>query len=144
MIELIRRKFEVRLPLAQAWEHLARVEDWPTWARHIKKVELQPPGELGPKSTGVIHLRGGMKSAFSMTEFEPPLRWLWIGPFLWMTVHYDHVFEELAPQRTRLTWIVAGEGFGVSILGRLFAMIYNRNLDRAVPSLIEQMNAAAE
>ena len=61
-----------------------------------------------------------------------------------MTVHYDHLFEELAPHRTRLTWIVAGEGFGVSVLGKLFAMIYNRNLNRAVPALVGQMNAAAE
>ena len=75
MIELIRREFEVELPLKQAWTHLAKVEEWASWARHIKKIDLQPPAELGPHSTGVIHLRGGMKSAFSMTEFIPFSRW---------------------------------------------------------------------
>ena len=77
-----------------------------------------------------------------MTEFNPPTNWKWAGPFLWLTVHYDHVFEQVTPQQTKLTWIVAGEGFGVGVLGRLFAKIYNGNLDRAIPALTAEMNAA--
>ena len=49
---LLRREFTVELPLEKAWQHLARVEQWPSWAKHIKQVEVQPPGELGPESTG--------------------------------------------------------------------------------------------
>jgi hypothetical protein len=105
-------------------------------------VEVQPAGELGPRSTGIIYLSNGVKSAFTMTEFDPHRHWKWVGGFLWLTVHYDHVFEELNPQQTRLTWVIAAEGFGVSIFGRLFAKVYEKNLDKAVPLLIEEMNAS--
>ena len=31
---------------------------------------------------------------------------------------------------------------GGSVIGRLFAKIYSKNLDRAVPLLVEEMNAS--
>lgn len=141
MTTLLHREFTVDLPLEKAWQHLARVEQWPSWARHIKQIALQPAGELGLGSTGIIHLSNGIKSAFTMTEFNPYRNWKWIGGFLWLTVGYDHRFEELNPRQTKFTWIVEGAGFGVSVLGRLFAKIYNKNLDKAIPELIEEMSA---
>ena len=140
MITLLRREFTVDRPPGEAWEHLAQVTRWTSWARHIARVELRPDA-LGPDTSGTIHLRNGVKSTFVMTEFDPPRSWKWAGPFLWLTVHYDHRFVEAGPGRTRLTWVVEAEGIGVSVLGRLFARIYDRNLDRAVPLLIEEMNA---
>ena len=141
MIQLLRREFTVDLPIEQAWQHLARVEHWPSWAKHIKRVRVEPPGQLGPKSTGRIRLNNGVKSAFAMTEFNPYHNWKWVGGFLWLTVHYDHRFEELTAARTKLTWAVEAKGFGVSGLGRLFAHVYNKNLNRAIPLLIAEMNA---
>ena len=140
MITLLQRQFTVNASLESSWQHLARVEQWPSWAKHIRKVVVSPAGELGSESRGVIHLSNGVKSAFQMSDYSPPRNWKWVGGFLWLTVHYDHIFEALDPQRTRLTWVVEAEGFGVSVFGRLFARIYNKNLDRAVPVLIEQMN----
>ena len=143
MVTLLQREFTVGISLQRAWAHLARVEHWPSWAHHIKKIELHPPGELGTESTGVIHLTNGMKPAFRMTEFNPPRNWKWVGPFLWLTVIYDHRFEELDAEHTRLTWIVQATGFGAGILGRLFARIYRGNLERAIPLLIAEMNASS-
>jgi hypothetical protein len=140
MFTLLQREFVVDVSLSRAWEHLARVEQWPSWAAHIKRIDLQPPGQLGSGSTGIIHLANGMKPAFRMTEFNPPRNWKWVGRFLWSTVEYDHVFEELGPEKTRLIWTVGAEGFSVSLLGRLFARAYNKNLDTAVPLLIAEMN----
>jgi len=141
MITLLRREFTVYLPLERAWQHLGRVAQWPSWARHIRRVEVGL-GELGPQSSGIIHLSNGVKSRFTMTDFNPYRNWKWVGPFLWLTVHYDHRFEELNSGRTKLTWVVEGEGFGVSVFGRLFAKIYNKNLDSAIPLLIEEMAAS--
>ncbi len=141
MLELIRREFTVNAPLEAAWHHLARVEQWPSWAKHIKRVEVIPPGDLTPSSTGLIHLRNGIKSAFKMNEFNPPRNWKWVGPFLWLTIHYDHIFEPVDSRHTKLVWIVAAEGFGISIFGRLFATIYNGNLNKAIPRLLAEMNA---
>ena len=142
MITLLRREFTVGLPAEKAWSHLARVEQWPSWAKHIKRVTVQPAGDLGPRSTGIIHLRNGVRSAFTMIEFNPHGNWKWAGRFLWLVVHYDHRFDELSPTQTRLTWIIEARGLGVSVFGRLFAMIYRKNLDRAVPMLVEEMNAS--
>src|SRR5262245_40532225 len=143
MVTLLQREFTVDVPLQSAWEHLARVEQWPSWAPHITRIELQPPGELGPRSTGVIHLINGMKPAFRMTEFDRPRNWKWVGLFLWLAVIYDHRFESLDAGHTRLTWIVQARGFGAGVLGRLFARIYRGSLDRAIPLLIAEMNASS-
>jgi hypothetical protein len=34
MTTLLTRHFTVERPLDQAWQHLARAERWPTWAKH--------------------------------------------------------------------------------------------------------------
>jgi hypothetical protein len=34
---LIRREFIVDVPVERAWEHLARVEAWPSWAKTYPK-----------------------------------------------------------------------------------------------------------
>jgi hypothetical protein len=143
MVTLIRREFTVRVPSQMAWHHLARIERWPSWAPHIKRIELQPPGEVGPESTGVIHLTNGIKPTFRVTEFSPPRSWKWVGRFLWVTVVYDHLFERLDAGRTRLTFVVEAKGFGKSVLGRPFAWIYRRNLERAIPLLVAEMERGA-
>lgn len=68
-----------------------------------------------------------------MIEFNPYRNWKWVGGFLWLTIYFDHQFVEINSTRTKLTFVIEATGFGVSILGRMFAMIYNRNLDRAIP-----------
>ena len=139
----LRREFTVNLSVEKAWQHLARVEQWPSWAKHIEQVEVQPPGDLGPQSTGRLHLSNGLKPVFRMTEFNPHRNWKWVGGFLWLTVYYDHLFDELNPTQTRLTWVIEAKGLGASVLGRLFANIYSKSLDRAIPLLVEEMNASS-
>jgi hypothetical protein len=149
MITLLRREFTVELPLEKAWQHFARVEQWPSWAKHIKQIDVQPPGELGLRSTGRLHLNNAVKAgwpgscaAFTVTEFNPYHNWKWVAPFLWLKCHYDHLFEELNPTRTKLTWVIEAQGFGKSVIGRLFAKVYSKSLDRAIPLLVEEMNAS--
>lgn len=141
MRRLLCREFTVEAPVDVAWAHLARVDRWTSWARHIKSAALEP-AELGLGTRGVFRLSNGVKSTFAMTEFDPFTSWRWAGPFLWLDVHYDHRFESLGPHLTKLTWILDARGFGVGLLGGLFARIYNRNLDRAIPLLIEELRVA--
>jgi len=140
-IELVRREFLVEAALDQAWQHLARVEAWPSWAHHIRSVKLVPAGPLTGQSEGRFHLRGGVRSAFQVTTFDPPRRWLWVGKLATVRVHYDHLFEPFDENLTRLTWIVAADGPASRTLGRLFAAIYGRNLDRAIPNLQAEYRA---
>ena len=136
MLPLLCREFIVNVPQQIAWHRLTRVEQWPEWAKHIKKIVVEPAGELGPDSVGVIHLTNGVKSTFRVVEFNPYRNWKWEGPFLWLTVHYDHIFQPENAEATRLIWKVEGSGFGVSLFGRIFAAFYKRDLDRAVQRLV--------
>ena len=141
MATLLSRQFTVEQPLGKAWQHLARVERWPSWAKHIRQVALQPPMELGPNTTARLTLSNGVKSTLTMTEFNPQRNWKWAGRFLWLTITFDHRFEALSPLQTKLTWIVEANGFGVSVFRRLLAKFYGQNLDRAIPLLVEEMGA---
>ncbi|HEV3259326.1 MAG TPA: SRPBCC family protein [Gemmataceae bacterium] len=143
MVPLLQREFKVAIPLQRAWDHLARVQQWPSWAPHIKRIELHPPGEIGQQSTGVIHLTNGLTTVFRVTEYNPLRNWKWVGAFLWLTVIYDHQFEPLDAGHTKLIWVVEAQGFGVRPLGRLFAWIYRSSLERAIPLLIAEMNASS-
>jgi hypothetical protein len=142
MTRLLERCFQVRAPLESVWAHLENVEAWPSWARHIRRIDLQPPGPLGPRSEGVIRLSNGIRSTFRVAELNPGRNWKWAGPFLWLTVHYDHRLTENGPERTEVRFVVDGEGLGVRVFGRIFASIYARNLDRAIPNLTREVEAA--
>ncbi len=139
---MLERTFRVRAVPGAAWEELAAVRSWPAWARHIRSVDLEPEGPLGPGSRGTLRLTNGIRSTFRVTEFEPGRRWLWTGLFLWLRVDYDHLLEPDPAGGTRITFTIVGGGIGVSTLGRLFAWVYARNLDRAIPLLQERLGGA--
>ena len=138
-MRLLERRFRIRAPLESVWAHLARVDSWPTWAKHIRRVELVPSGPLAVGSRGTIRLRNGIVSTFEITEIEPWVRWIWSGPFLWLTVDYDHRFERVEAGVTDVVFQVDGHGFAVSLFGRLFAAVYAGHLDRAIPNLVREL-----
>jgi hypothetical protein len=41
-----------------------------------------------------------------------------------------------------MTFVIEAKGFGKSVIGKLFAKIYSKNLDRAIALLIQEMNAS--
>jgi hypothetical protein len=38
--------------------------------------------------------------------------------------------------------VIEAKGFGKSVIGGLFAKVYSKSLDRAIPLLVEEMNAS--
>lgn len=72
MKTLINRKFIVNATLNTAFDHLAQVEKWPSWARHIRRVELNPPDSVTAVTQGTLTLTNGVKTQFQMTHFDPP------------------------------------------------------------------------
>jgi hypothetical protein len=127
--------FTVRASLAAAWEHLGHVERWPSWAKHIRHAAVEPPGPLGPASRGTFKLSNGVRT----TLFHPQHSWKWIGSFLGATIHYDHVFEQVAPGETRIRFTVDSTGGLTPLVGGIFGWIYRRNLERAIPRLIAEI-----
>ena len=143
MRALVRREFTVDAPLQDAWDYLAKIESWPSWAKHIKRVTLEPPGPLTDHSEGAFRLAGGARSTFRMEAYERPTRWQWVGRFLTAHVHYDHRFEAIDDAHTRLLWTVTADGPGENSLGRVFGAIYARNLDKAIPKLQTEIRSRA-
>ena len=141
MKRIVDKVFTVQAPLELAWDHLANVEEWPSWAKHIRSVEKSPPGPLCAVSMGTLRLSNGVKTAFRMTEFEPLKHWRWTGKFLGAQIHYDHIFTESGPGQTMLRFVVDAEGWSVPLVGGIFGRIYRKNLDRAVPLLIWEIEA---
>ena len=139
----IRREFVVDAPLERAWQHLARVEAWPSWAAHIKSVTVEPPGELSPSTVAVFQLAFGLKARFAVTEFVPMSHWKWVSKFLGATIHYDHRFELINHDRTKMQFIIEANdvGLGKFLLLKLYAAMYCKNLDKAIPNLVAEINA---
>ncbi len=143
MKTLINREFIVNAAIETAFDHLAQVEKWPSWAKHIRRADLNPPGPVNANTQGTLYLTNGVKTQFQMTRFDPPHTWEWVGKFLWMTISYDHRFTAVSDSQTKISFIVKGEGFGLSTIGRLFATAYNANLNRAIPNLITEYDVLA-
>lgn len=140
----VRRIFDVDAPLEEAWHGLAEVERWPEWAPHIVSVSVSPQGELGPTSSGVLRIKRLGRNTFRMSAWEPPLRWQWAGGLLGVRIYYDHRFEASGPATTRLEWVVELHGPLAPLIRRVFARVYGRNLDRAIPHLQEWFRQQAK
>ena len=141
MITILNREFVVDAAIEIAWAHLAKMEEWPSWAKHIKDVKLFPSGDISHNSVGSLKLTNGIDSEFRVTEFQLHQNWKWRGPFLWMRMEYDHRLEPLGYDKTKFTWIIEGEGIGVSTIGRVFAWQYKRNLNKAIPLLQHEISS---
>ena len=141
MITILNCEFVVDASIDIAWNHLANIEEWPSWARHIKEVKLSPLGDISHNSVGSLRLTNGIESEFRVTEFQLHQNWKWRGPFLCMSMEYEHRFEPLGDDKTKFTWIIEGEGIGASTIGRVFAWQYKRNLDKAIPLLQHEISS---
>ena len=136
--ELLRRDFTVEAPLDSAWRAFADVAAWPRWARHFRGVTVTPPGPIGPTSEGSLSFRPLGRSRFRISAYDERARWEWVGSVLWLKIRYDHRFTADGG-RTRLTWTVAEDSVRPTALGRLFAVVYARLVDRAIPRLQAQL-----
>jgi hypothetical protein len=136
--ELLRRDFMVDAPIDEAWRTFADVASWPTWAPHIRRVVVSPPGAVGPESSGTLYFRPVGRSQFRVSSFAEGTGWEWVGRVLGLTIRYDHRFVSVGA-RTRLTWTVAEEGDRRSVVGGLYSSFYGRLVDRAIPRLQARM-----
>ena len=135
MVEALRRRFRVEVPLSEAWARLGQIERWPEWAPHITAATLSPSGDLGPSSTGALSIRGFGRSKFRMTAWEPKRRWAWVGEMPGARVIYEHHFAPDGDAATIFEWVVFLEGPLSFLVRPVFAAIYGRNVDRAIPRL---------
>ncbi|HWL66435.1 MAG TPA: SRPBCC family protein, partial [Actinomycetota bacterium] len=95
MSEVLREEVTVDRSQSVAWAHLAHLEQWPTWATHIKRMEPHPPGELTASTQVVVRMRAGPRNKMTVTEYDPPHRWVWEGKAFGITTRFEHEFEAL-------------------------------------------------
>lgn len=131
----VQRSFDVAVPPGEAWTRFAMVERWPEWAPHISAVVVSPSGSLGPSSKGVLHIRRLGRNSFRMTAWEPPQRWQWTGGLPGVRIEYDHLFAPSLDNTTTMTFLVTLHGPLAWLARPVFARVYGRNLDRAIPRL---------
>jgi Polyketide cyclase / dehydrase and lipid transport len=135
MKRLLERTFPVEATPERAWAELIAAERWPRWARHLASVQVSPPGPVGPGSSATLRLRNRTRAGVRVTEFQDGRRFRWEGSFLWLGLGYDHLVTTDEVGRVSVTFTVDGAGVGVDTIGRLFASVYARQLDRAIPRL---------
>jgi Polyketide cyclase / dehydrase and lipid transport len=132
---LVQRTFAVEAAAERAWAELVAAEQWPRWAPHLVSVQVAPPGPVGPGSSATLKLKNRTKARVRVTEFQDGRRFRWEGLFLWMRLGYDHLVTTDGTGRVSITFTVEAAGVGVNTIGPLFASIYARHLDRAIPRL---------
>jgi Polyketide cyclase / dehydrase and lipid transport len=135
MKRLLERTFDVEAAAERAWAELVAAERWPRWARHLASVQVTPPGPVGPGSRATLKLTNHTRATMRVTEFQDGRRFRWEGSFLWLGLGYDHLVTTDQTGRVQITFTVEGAGVGVNTIGPLFAGVYARNLDRAIPRL---------
>ena len=140
---VVDKSFVVRASSEVVWNHLAKVEQWPSWAKHIRSVVTSPAGPLSFNSRATLRLSNGMKTTFQMVEFDPPRRWRWVGSFLGSPILYDHIFSQTEPGQTTVRFTVDVGGGPGALLRGIFGQIYRKNLERAVPLLVQEIEATA-
>jgi hypothetical protein len=141
MKRLLERTFVVEAAAERAWAELVAAEQWPRWARHLASVRVTPPGPVGPGSSATLKLTNHTKASMRVTEFQDGRRFRWEGSFLWLGLGYDHLVTTDETGRVQITFTVEGAGVGVATIGPLFAAIYARNLDRAIPRLQDRLRS---
>jgi hypothetical protein len=135
MKRLLERTFVVEAAAERAWAELLAAERWPRWAQHLRSVQVTPPGPVRPGSSATLKLTNHTRATVRVTEFQDGRRFRWEGSFLWLGLGYDHLITTDEIGRVTITFTVDGAGLGVNTVGPLFAGIYARNLDRAIPRL---------
>ena len=139
MRRMLERSVEVNADAATTWNHLIEPERWPSWAHHIRRVDMDPAGPAQLGSKGRVRLKNGTSARQEVVELNEGRNWRWDGRFLWLGLVYDHIIEARPDGGTRITFTIEGTGLGVGSIGRIFAWVYARNLDQAMPNLAAEL-----
>ena len=142
MAPLIQREFVVDVPNEQAWDHLLQVEAWPQWAGHIRRMRVDGGEQLTPGSTTRMTLKPGVTLKLEVNRYQPERQFRWFSYLGWLTLDYDHRFEPVDENHTRMIWTVELDGFGARFIGPIIARLYGRSLDQAIPKFVGELKAA--
>ncbi len=143
MREVVREQVMVDRPPQAAWDHLARLAAWPSWAGHILAMDADPPGRLTAHTEVVLHMRAGPRARMVVTDHDPPRSWVWEGDSPGVTTVFEHRFEQVGGG-TRIWFLAWMDGPLAPIVGTVFGAVMHRNLARALPRLKVEIEGPQE
>jgi carbon monoxide dehydrogenase subunit G len=73
----LEESFRIHAPAETVWTVINDVEAWPEWTPSVKALSLAGTNVLGPGAEATIHLRGGSRATWRVTEYEPPRQFTW-------------------------------------------------------------------
>ncbi len=135
MREVLREEVTVDRSEQVAWDHLAALERWPSWAAHIKSMAPTPPGNLTGSTSVKMHMSNGMRTTMTVVEYDPPHRWVWEGRSMGTVTRFEHRFEPVEDGRTRIWFLAWMGGAFAGPGGWWFGRAMRRYLSRAFPKL---------
>lgn len=103
---------------AQIWAVLTDAAAWPRWAKAIKHVEWTSTPPFGVGTTRTVRMAGRMTVSEEFIVWEPDRRMAFrfneatmngVGAFAEL-----YTLDEISPERTRVTWVMAMRPAGVS------------------------------
>lgn len=144
MREVLREEITVDRPDTVAWDHMAQLEQWPTWGHHIRRMTPSPPGPLSDSTSVLLHMRNGARTTMVVTEFEPPRRWVWEGRSFMTVTRFEHRFEPVGEGRTRILFLAWMGGPMARPVGWMFGRMMRRYLARGLPKLKAEIEERAE
>ena len=142
MRQVVREEVVVDRSPSVAWKHLAKLEEWPSWAVHIRRMDPNPPGDLTDSTQVVLHMRAGPRTKMIVTEYDPPQRWVWEGRSFGVTTRFEHKLEEIGGGRTRIWFLAWMSGPLAGPAGWTFGKMMRRSLAQALPKLKGEIEAA--
>lgn len=139
MREVVREQVVVERSPQEAWDHLARLEQWPSWAAHIRRMEPMPPGNLTSSTRVVLHMRAGPRTTMTVTEYDPPKRWVWEGKSFGTMTRFEHQLEPVGEGHTRIWFLAWMSGPFARPGDWIFGKMMSRYLATALPKLKKEI-----
>ena len=93
---LPQRAFVVEAAAERAWAELVVAEQWPRWARHLRSVQVSPPGPVGPGSSATLKLTNHTRATVTFTVDAVGLGVNMIGPLF--AGIYAHNLDRAIPR----------------------------------------------
>jgi Polyketide cyclase / dehydrase and lipid transport len=138
-VTAFRRGIVVNAPRQVAWDHFGRPREWKSWLEEGAPTAITPDDVVGPDTVATIQT-GDTGITFRMAEFDPPNHWMWTAKILWFTILYDHIFERVTDQQTRIIFQMRVTGFGNDLFAALMGAASSGGHATALPKLAEEMN----
>jgi uncharacterized membrane protein len=125
----------IAAPKESVWRVLAAVVAWPYWLPTVDSVEPLDGNALKVGFKYTVRQPKLRPATWTVTEFEPPQRFVWQARSPGLVMVAAHAIEESSPGNSRVTLGFSFGGLLGTPIGWLFRSITERYLSQEAASL---------